>query len=87
VAVNRNKVFIFSFHSLITVSARTGNVKVNVIVSYEASYAFLTNPLLRLTHLSLIIKRTLSFSKFVSSLVMYLKMVIYKMLSYHNLIF
>jgi hypothetical protein len=47
--------------------------QVIVIVSYEASYAFLTDPLLRLfTQLSLIIKQLLWFSKFVHSLVVYL---------------
>jgi hypothetical protein len=39
VAVNRNKVLFFhSTHSL-HVSARTGHLQVNIIVSYEASYA------------------------------------------------
>jgi hypothetical protein len=73
VAVNRNEVFIFSFHSL-HVSARTGHLQVNIIVSYEASYAFLTDPLLRLsTYLLLVIKQLLCFSKFVRSLEAYLK--------------
>jgi hypothetical protein len=56
-AVNRNKVIFFLFYSL-HVSARAGHLQVNIVVFYEASYAFLTDPLLRLfTHLSLVIKQ------------------------------
>jgi hypothetical protein len=52
VAVNHNKVlFVHSTHSL-HVSVHTGHLQVNIIISYEASYAFLKDPLLRLfTHL------------------------------------
>jgi hypothetical protein len=73
--------FLFSpsSHSL-HVSARAGHLQVNIIVSCEASYCLLTDPLFRLPlHiLSLIIKQILCLVSFVSSLVMYLKMVIYK---------
>jgi hypothetical protein len=49
VAVNLNKVsFAHSTHSL-HVSARMNYIQVIIIVSYEASYAFLTDPLLRLS--------------------------------------
>jgi hypothetical protein len=49
VATNRNKVLFFhSTHSL-HVLARMGHLQVNIIVSYEAGYAFLTDPLLRLS--------------------------------------
>jgi hypothetical protein len=40
--------FSHSSHSL-HVSARTGHLQANVIVSYEASYAILTDPLLSLS--------------------------------------
>jgi hypothetical protein len=76
VAVNRNKVFYFLIpltHSLYF-SARTAHLQVNIIVSCEASYCLLTDPLFRLSlHiLSLIIKQILCLVSFVSSLVMYL---------------
>jgi hypothetical protein len=44
----QTKLFSHSTHSL-HVLARTGHPQVNVIVSYEPSYAFLTDPLLRLS--------------------------------------
>jgi hypothetical protein len=91
VAINRNKVFLFS-HSTHSphVSVRAGHLQVNVIVSCEASYCLLTDPLFRLSLyiLSLIIKHILCSVSFVSSLVMYLKMVIYKnaVISYSNIL-
>jgi hypothetical protein len=67
--------FSHSTHSL-HVLARACHLQVNIII--------LTDPLfwLSLQILSVIIKQIL-----LSSLGMYLKIVIYKMLSYHNLIF
>jgi hypothetical protein len=48
-AVNRNKVLFFHSTQSLHVSARTGHLQVNVIISYEAGCAFLTDPLLRLS--------------------------------------